>query len=98
MSRPRKVKKVTKVVDIVEVPEKVEIEQVNDPIASVEAEPVTEEQLAELNEGLEVPSQPETIFIAAISTEVKVAKKEIIILNDKKYVQVTTPEGVTYLV
>ena len=88
-------KKITKVVDVVKVPKVIEVEQVNEPVVLMDSVP--KKQLAALNAGLEAPVL-KTMFVSAISTEVKVAKIEDVVLNGKNYIQVTTPEGVTYLV
>lgn len=60
----------------------------------VEPEPVSEEQLEELNKGL-APAELEVVMVQ--DQPVRVVEKQDVVINGKPYVQVKSVEGVTYL-
>lgn len=84
MPRPKKTKQV----------EVMEAVMVEEPSMEPVPEPVSEEQLAELNQGL-APAELEVVMVQ--DQPVRVVEKQEVMINDKLYTQVKSVEGVTYL-
>lgn len=84
MPRPKKTKQV----------EVMEAVMVEEPSMEPVPEPASEEQLAELNQGL-APAELEVVMVQ--DQPVRVVEKQEVMINDKLYTQVKSVEGVTYL-